>query len=695
MRVTSEEPPARDSGVWAAMELQTEFHRGGDVRQLCARLLGLLLEQTRSGYGFVGELFPEAASAPRFRALASTPTCWMDALERAPDSELAALFNDASALRGLPLSPGGAPVSTFLLLPLEVRRERVGMIGLANRPGGYDAELIGALQPLLTVGAVLVQGSHAEQRRQRTEEALRQAQANTERLSLALGCVEDGFWELDLPTETLHPSRRFLELVGKLPGELEHTIAAWGRLCHPEDVAEVQRMFAEQPGGDAPRIQFTYRARRPDGTWAWILCRAQVVERDAQGRAVRVMGTDFDITVHKQTEERLSALIQAIPDLIFRIGVDGTFIDYNAGNPEPTALPPSVFLGKRIQDLPLPKPFIELTLTQVQRVIREGGTAVYEYQLGKPPLGLQHYEARAVRSGPDEAVCIVRNITERKLSEERQAQLIQGEKLALMGQLAAGVAHEINNPVSYVTSNLRSLGRYLTDLTPLLRSQRELMDSLKRGEPPPAEQLTRARELWAGQDTEFLLQDMTDIVRESLDGSRRIKEIAQGLRTFSREEEEQPQHVDLNEELESTLRMVWNELKYKCELKRDFGELPLVACYPTQLAQVFTNLLVNASQAIEKWGEIRVRTRQEGDEVVVSISDTGKGMDPETLARLATPFFTTKPRGQGTGLGLYVSYGIIARHKGRVEVRSEPGKGTTFTLHLPLVQEERPSGAMA
>ncbi len=382
-------------------------------------------------------------------------------------------------------------------------------------------------------------------------------------------------------------------------------------------------------------------------------------------------------------------MIRAIPDLIFRLREDGTFIDFNDQSPEPTALEPSVFLGKRIQELTLPKAFVEQTLTHVRRVIREGGIEVYEYELMKP-AGLQFYEARAVRSGPDEAVCIVRNITERKLVEERQAQLLQSEKLAVLGQLAAGIAHEINNPVGYVTSNLGSLGRYVSDLKPLLSMYRELVEALANHRPVPEEMLTRARELWAQQDAAFLMQDMAELIQESLEGTRRIKEIAHSLRTFARTDSDHPQRVDLNAELESTLRMVWSEIKYKCEVKRDLGPLPPVACYPTQISQVFTNLLMNAAQAIEGMGEIHLYTRHEGHEVVVRISDTGHGMTPETLARLATPFFTTKPRGQGTGLGLYISYGIVARHKGRIEVQSAPGQGSTFTLYLPLTQEEPP-----
>jgi PAS domain S-box-containing protein len=691
------------------LELQARFIRGGTARPLLDELLALLLQHTQSEYGFLGELHLAPDFTVDFQLISSSAPGWAEALEtplgyRAPRTpqpdglqELIhralttgrpTVSEDPSRLKDEPFPQGCAPLSTFLALPLDAGEERVGMVGLANRPGGYDAGLIASLQPLVTVAGSLLHGRHLERRHRDTEAFLRQTQDTVEHLRLALASVEDGLWDWRIPSRELRPSRRFLDLLGYDENELPPTLDAWKALCHPEDLDELRRLMREHSEGTRPLVEFAYRARRKEGDWAWVLSRAKVVARDEQGNPVRMIGTDFDITARKRTEERLAALIQAIPDLIFRLRGDGTFIDFNAGNPEPTALSPPAFLGKRIQDLPLPRTFVELTVTNMERVLRDNTMAVYEYDMVKD-LGLQRYEARVVRSGQNEVVCIVRNITDRKLAEERQAHLIQAEKLALLGQLAAGVAHEINNPVSYVTSNLSSLGRYVTELSPLLRAQRELIESLGvGGKVPPTELLTRARELWARHDMDFLLQDMTDIVKESLDGSRRIKEIAHSLRTFARAEAEEPQRVDLNAELESTLRMVWNELKYKCEVKRDFGELPPVACYPTQITQVFTNLLVNAAQAIVTMGEIRIQTRHEGSHVVVRISDTGAGMTAETLAKLSTPFFTTKPRGQGTGLGLYISYGIIARHKGRIDVESELGKGTTFILHLPVTQDD-------
>ena len=277
--------------------------------------------------------------------------------------------------------------------------------------------------------------------------------------------------------------------------------------------------------------------------------------------------------------------------------------------------------------------------------------------------------------------------TSREL-EERQAQLIQAEKLASLGQMAAGIAHEVSSPAGYVMSNLSTLARYVSALLPLLHFQRELLVTADLASNPSLEeQFIRMRELWQEEDVDAILVDAPELLQESLWGAQRIKEIVQSLRQFVREDSGEPQLADLNAELESTLKIVAGELKYKCEVSRDFHPLPPIRCHPSQLSQVFTNLLLNAAQAIETRGDIHIRTRLENAEVVVSISDTGKGMTPETMARLSTPFFTTKPRGQGTGLGLSISYSIIARHKGRIEVRSEPGKGTTFTIRLPATTE--------
>ncbi|MFZ5761461.1 MAG: ATP-binding protein [Thermodesulfobacteriota bacterium] len=260
-----------------------------------------------------------------------------------------------------------------------------------------------------------------------------------------------------------------------------------------------------------------------------------------------------------------------------------------------------------------------------------------------------------------------------------QAKLLQQEKMASIGQLAAGVAHEINNPMGFVTSNLGSLGKYLARLEEFLARQSEVVArcaaSAESGE---------LAELRKALKVDFILHDASSLIRESLDGAARVRTIVQNLKSFSRVDQAQECSADINRCLEDTINIVWNELKYKCEVKKEYGDLPPTYCFPQQLNQVFMNLLVNAAQAIAERGTITIRTWQEGDEIRVAVGDSGCGIPPENLNRLFEPFFTTKEVGKGTGLGLSITYDIVKKHGGRIEVASEPGKGATFTVCLPI-----------
>ncbi|NMM27636.1 MAG: PAS domain S-box protein [Glaciimonas sp.] len=264
-----------------------------------------------------------------------------------------------------------------------------------------------------------------------------------------------------------------------------------------------------------------------------------------------------------------------------------------------------------------------------------------------------------------------------KKLEEAQNQLLQSEKMASIGQLAAGVAHEINNPVGFVNSNLGALQRYMEDMLKLLAAYEQIEGSLA------ADVLQDIKQLKKEIDVGFLREDIGNLLTESLDGLQRVKRIVQDLKDFSHVDESERQWADLEMGLESTLRVVWNELKYKAEVIKEYGAIPHIECYPSQLNQVFMNLLVNASHAIEDHGRITIRTGQEGENVWVEIEDSGKGIQPEHLGRIFEPFFTTKPVGKGTGLGLSLSYGIVQKHGGRIEVKSEPGKGSIFKIVLP------------
>jgi len=297
------------------------------------------------------------------------------------------------------------------------------------------------------------------------------------------------------------------------------------------------------------------------------------------------------------------------------------------------------------------------------------------------------------------AVEVIRDITQEKDAEvallardaelsclrtelaEAREQLLQSEKLASIGQLAAGVAHEINNPIGYVFSNFNSLQGYIEDLFAMLAAFEKAVVHLT--DPQARAALAAAREQ---VDLAFLKDDIPVLLRESGEGISRVRKIVEDLKDFSRRQSGQGwQLADLHQGIESTLNIVSNEVKYKADIMRDFGEIPPIACIPSEINQVVMNLVVNASHAIgEGRGTITIRTRAADGHVMLEIEDNGCGMTREIQARLFTPFFTTKPVGQGTGLGLSLSYGIVQRHHGSIEVESEPGVGTCFRIRLPV-----------
>jgi signal transduction histidine kinase len=273
--------------------------------------------------------------------------------------------------------------------------------------------------------------------------------------------------------------------------------------------------------------------------------------------------------------------------------------------------------------------------------------------------------------------------------EDAQNQVIQSDKLASIGQMAAGVAHEINNPLAFALSNLGSLETYLANLFALLDAYVDADAAI--GVAGHAA-LGAARKLRAGVDVAFLRRDTADLVAESREGLLRVKRIVQDLRDFSRGgAEEVRQTLDIHDALDRTLNIVRNELKYKAHIVREYGALPEIECVPSRLNQVFLNLLVNAGQSIDGVGTITISTGVDGDEAWIAVADTGCGIPPENLNRIFDPFFTTKPVGQGTGLGLSVSHSIVRKHGGRLDVESEVGRGTRFTIRLPLASASGPA----
>ncbi len=268
--------------------------------------------------------------------------------------------------------------------------------------------------------------------------------------------------------------------------------------------------------------------------------------------------------------------------------------------------------------------------------------------------------------------------------QEVQIQLLQSEKLASIGQLAAGVAHEINNPIGFVQSNLGTLENYIRDLFRIIEAHEACAAAL----PPDTPRLRDIANLKQQLDLPYLQEDIPALMHESRDGITRVRKIVQDLKDFSRLDSRlEWQTADLHQGLDSTLNIAQNEIKYRAEVIKHYGDIPEIECLPSQLNQVFMNLLVNAAHAIEgPRGVITVRTglAASGDAVWVEVADTGKGIPEEVRNRIFDPFFTTKAVGKGTGLGLSLAYGIIQKHNGRIEVQSEVGKGSTFQVTLPI-----------
>jgi signal transduction histidine kinase len=260
--------------------------------------------------------------------------------------------------------------------------------------------------------------------------------------------------------------------------------------------------------------------------------------------------------------------------------------------------------------------------------------------------------------------------------------------MASIGHLAAGVAHEINNPIGFIKSNLGAIDDYRGDLEQLIEDFKLFFEKVKNNvsaeDTALRPMINHIDELMDRLDVPYILEDFPKVIFESHEGVERVARIVMDLKKFSHTGEDQRSCSDINEGIESTLNVAWNELKYRANVKKRLAKLPLVKCNIQKINQVVLNLLVNAAQSIEGKGEIRIETRHNDDWVEIAISDTGCGIADEHLSQIFDPFFTTKPVGKGSGLGLNVSYNIIQSHAGTIQVESAVGSGTTFTIRLPI-----------
>ena len=409
----------------------------------------------------------------------------------------------------------------------------------------------------------------------------------------------------------------------------------------------------------------------------------------------------------RESEERFRAMSASAQDAIVMIDNDGNISFWNAAAETIFGYSNQEAQGRNLHALLAPERFQEAHRKGFEHFLQSGEGAMIGKTLelaavhkggAKFPIELSLSAMKI--NGKWCAVGIMRDITKRKQAvntlrrernqhkalahklQETEQQMIQSAKMAAVGTLAAGIAHEINNPASYIYSNVVTLRGYIQRLMRLLDTYEKIGALLPEEMRQAAEELESVRQQ---VNVERLKADLPAIMAETLEGIDRITRIVSDLKSFSHlDAEESWQPADLNQALDTTLNVVWNELKYKAEIHKEYGDLPPVTCLISQISQVFMNLLVNAAQAIGEHGIITLRTGVAGEEVWVEIADTGSGIPKQYLSRIFVPFFTTKPAGSGTGLGLWITHGIVDKHQGRIEVVSEEGVGTTFKVWLPI-----------
>jgi len=478
------------------------------------------------------------------------------------------------------------------------------------------------------------------------------------------------------------------------------------RFVAPESRDEMRRQISSGEG----RL-FEFLGKRRDGSTFRAQVRGQAIRY--KGRPARIASIQ-DVTEHRQAAEKLRAseerlrrlneeleqrvdtrtreltqrtaqlessrrdidlVLSSMPYLMFVHDADGRFSAFYARQDHPDLLlPPAEFLGRHYSDM-LPPTVAEQTRQALHKVLETGERAAFEYSL-ETPGGRVYFEATLSRiANSAEVLAVVHNITARKRSE---AQLMRMEKMAALGQLLAGVAHEINNPVNFIYGNLSLIAEAGEKTQVLLQ---ELLG------PAPTDATQRRIEtvLGTSEPSEFF-DDMKGVVRDCTEGARRVREIVKSLRSFAHPERDRRIPTDIRECLSNALTLLSHEVGARISVVRDFAEVKPVRADPAQLNQVFTNLVLNAIQAIDDEGEIHVIAFDDTEEVVVTVRDTGRGIEETDQDRVFEPFFTTKEIGQGTGLGLAICYGIVEAHGGRIELESTPGRGSTFTVRLPVEQ---------
>jgi PAS domain S-box-containing protein len=521
--------------------------------------------------------------------------------------------------------------------------------------------------------------------RHKAEQSLRASEANLKR---AQRVARIGHWQLDSHDGAPVWSEQMFRIFGLDPIEREPAFADHDALMPPEDFALVD---AAMRGGfrDGTPFDLVFRIRRKNGEIGWMHALGQP-EIDEHGKTAKMFGTAQDITELKRTEddlrlekERAQRYLDIASVMLVGLDADGKVNLINRRGCQ--------VLGFEQEGDALGQDWFEFVPVNERSKLRESVKAIMEREVvahegvesrirtvsgEERRIVWHHAEVRDAEGRITGTLSSGQDVTERL---EMEAQLAQADRLSSMGMLAAGVAHEINNPLAYILYNLESLTE---DLPTLLQPMRRVHEEAEeRGDSEGA--LASA----AAAMNPALLDDILERFDDALEGTRRIRDIARGLGMFSRVERDKLVPVNLQEVIEVAVNMGYNEIKYRAHLVKEYNQVPPVMASEGRLSQVFLNLIINATHAIDEGGveenELRIRTWRDGDTVCAQVRDSGCGVPHENLGRLFEPFFSTKPTGAGSGLGLAISKNIVESFGGTIEVESEVGRGTSVTIRLP------------
>jgi PAS domain S-box-containing protein len=561
--------------------------------------------------------------------------------------------------------------------------------------------------------------------RKKNERALTESR---NRLDLIIQGTNVGIWDINMATKEMYISPKWKSMLGYEDHEIQNNYYAISQLYHPEDVQSRNQEMQAFLEGQGQIYESEHRLLQKDGTYRWVNVRCMAF-RDENGKMYRMVGTQSDIqdrkkaeTVIRESQARLSSFMNAMPVGVFVVNKNGSTYFANqlakkvmgqglmaatfGDTRENVNLYPAYIIGTNTPYPPKERP--------TAKALNGQASAIDDMEIdvdGKRlPIEVHATPVYNTAGELEYAIVVIQDITERKAAEremlrlnielearfkqiqETQNHLVQTEKMSALGQMVAGIAHELNTPIGYASSNMSLIRERFKAISDLLVKSIAAQEFVFSGELEKA--LAKMQEV--STTPNGTTAELTETIRRTdrlfagvAGGFEQMTNLVKSMRNFSRLDEADMKKADINEGVKGCLLMIGHMLKDKdVELTTEYQELPPIDCFPAQLNQVFLNLISNAIQAVEEKsnGRVHVKTTFEDNHIWVRITDNGNGIPKHVQTKIFDPFFTTKPVGKGTGLGLSISYDIIRKHSGQLSFETMEGEGTTFIVKIPAVE---------